>query len=115
MDQFLSQINISRQRLQARHAQGECECLLGEQEECLFLPNIDHDGGDDEQHARDAQWSPLIGYLEHPEVVYKAVDIITPVLHYMQERQRDDRVLTIQDVKLQDLIFYYSSVWNTQS
>ena len=106
------QIIISRQRIQAKHAQGACQCLLGVQEECLFLPSLD---GDDEQDDIDAQWSPLIGYLQHPEVVYKAVDIITPVLIYLQERQGDDRVLTLQDVTLPDLIFYYSSVWNTQS
>lgn len=106
------QIARSRLQLQAKHDQGGCNCLLAAQKECLFLPSFDHDEQQDDE--LDGQWNPLIGYLQHPNLVYNAQDILRPVLNYMQERQVD-RVLRVQDIKIPDIFNFYHNVWNTEN
>ena len=44
MDPYLAQVNISRQRIQARHEAGGCDCLLPREEECLFITPANKDG-----------------------------------------------------------------------
>ncbi len=112
MDQ--QQILLSRHLLQTQHDQGACQCLEVPFRECLFLPNLDpYDDGADQQEEADAEWNPLLGYLQHPGLVYTLEDILFPVLNYLQgQRQVNDRALTLQDVTPADVTFFYDNVWN---
>ena len=107
------QILISRVMLQAKHDEGGCQCLLDPYTVCMFLPRIDpydYDGAEAEEEA-DAQWSPLIAYCEHPNLVYTLEDILWPVVKYLQEQRQADDV-TLEDVTFEDVLYFYDNIWN---
>lgn len=114
----------SRQRQQRRHAAGQCPCLLSVQDECLFIPVYDPNeqdqvmGQPEEEfdEAQDEEWNPLIEWLQRPNIgVYQFADLVPPVLNYLQSKENlklEPRLLTVADIKVTDLVFYYNHVWN---
>lgn len=66
--------------------------------------------------AQDEEWNPLIEWLQRPNIgVYQFADLVPPVLNYLQSKENlklEPRLLTVADIKVTDLVFYYNHVWN---
>lgn len=121
MSDYFQRLTISRQRLQARHAAGFCDCLLPATDDCLFIkdPADFNEDDDDEQQANnsgDEEWSPLVEWLARPETgVYTFESLLPPVLRYLQEKENSKpqaRLLTLQDIRASDVVFYFNYIWN---
>ena len=125
----IEEMVASNVRIQFRHAQGGCSCLLPSHEECLYQLDVpDHvAGGDGEavqgdadevQEEADENWNPLREFLARPGHLYSVQMIMRPVLDYIQtliDQNGYEFIVQELDVTPEFIVHFYEMIWTADN